>query len=147
MAPHDEATLSTHERERLLHRLHGYLVWVGAEIPDVVEIDGRTIPLHELIWKLFNKSEVTDREIAGIESLIRFLEKREACDEHRLARANLTEEDAYALYNEASGLLRAIMDLKEIEQGRHPDRDLRRREVRKKIRDAHALLKFVDELG
>jgi hypothetical protein len=39
------------------------------------------------------------------------------------------------------------MDLKEIEQGRNPDKDLRRRDVRKKIRDAHALLKFVDELG
>ena len=147
MAPHAEETLSTHERERLLHRLHGYLVWVGAEIPDVVEIDGRNIPLHELIWKLFNKNELTDREIVGIESLIRFLEKREACDESRLARANLTEEEAYTLYNEASGLLRAIMDLKEIEQGRNPDKDLRRREVRKKIRDAHSLLKFVDELG
>ncbi len=147
MAPHDEAPLSTHERERLLHRLHGYLVWVGAEIPDVVEIDGRNIPLHELIWKLFNKRELTDREIAGIESLVRFLEKREACDERRLARANLTEDEANDLYNEASGLLRAIMDLKEIEQGRNPDKDLHRRAVRKKIRDAHALLQFVDELG
>jgi len=140
-------TLSARERDSLLHRLHRYLVWVGAEIPDVCEIDGTGIPLRELIWRLISKQQLTEEETAGIESLIHVLEKKEANDEVAIAEANISKEEAKNLYNEASGLLRAIMDLKEIEHGTHPDKDIRRKEMRKKIRDAHSLLKFVDEIG
>ena len=139
-------TLSTSERENLLHRLHGYLAWVGAEIPNVFEIDGTEIPLHELVWRLISKEELTEDEIARIESLVRILEKKEACDEIALADENITKEEAEGLYKEAAGLLRAIMNLKEIEHGAHPDIDIRRKVLHKKIRDARGLLKFVDEV-
>ncbi len=141
-------TLSPAERDKLLHRLHGYLVWVGAEIPSVFEIDDMQIPLHELVWRLINKQELTDDEITGIESLICSLEKRESCDETAIAKANITEEEANNLYKEASGLLRAIMDLKDLEHGAYPDDyDLRRKVARKKVRDANSLLKFVENSG
>ncbi len=138
--------LSVNEREKLLHGLHGYLAWVGAEIPDVFEIDGTEIPLHELVWRLINKKELTESETAGIESLIRALEEKEACDETALARETITREEAEDLYKEASGLLRAIMDLKGIENGAHPDKDVRRKILQKKISDARSLLKFVDDV-
>ncbi len=138
--------LSVNEREKLLHGLHGYLAWVGAEIPDVFEIDGTEIPLHELVWRLINKKELTESETAGIESLIRALEEKEACDETALARETITREEAEDLYKEASGLLRAIMDLKGIENGAHPDKDVRRKILQKKISDARGLLKFVDDV-
>jgi len=141
-------TLSADERDKLLHRLHGYLAWVGAEIPSVFEIDGMEIPLHELVWRLINKKELADEEIVGIESLISVLEKKESRDEAAIAEADITEEEANNLYKEASGLLRAIMDLKDLERGAYPDDyDLRRKVAQKKVRDAHSLLKFVDKLG
>ena len=141
-------TLSADERDKLLHRLHGYLAWVGAEIPSVFEIDGMEIPLHELVWRLINKKELADEEIVGIESLISVLEKKESRDEAAIAEADITEEEANNLYKEASGLLRAIMDLKDLERGACPDDyDLRRKAAQKKVRDAHTLLKFVDKLG
>ncbi len=141
-------TLSPVERDRLLHRLHGYLAWVGAEIPPVFEVDDMQIQLHELVWRLINKKELTDDEITGIESLICALEKKELCDEAAIAEADITEEEANNLYNEASGLLRAIMDLKDLERGARPDDyDLRRKVAQKKVRDAHSLLKFVEKLG
>ncbi len=138
--------LSVNEREKLLHGLHGYLAWVGAEIPDVFEIDGTEIPLHELVWRLINKKELTESETAGIESLIRALEEKETCDENALARETITREEAEDLYKEASGLLRAIIDLKGIENGAHPDKDVRRKVLQKKISDARGLLKFVDDV-
>ncbi len=138
--------LSVNEREKLLHGLHGYLAWVGAEIPDVFEIDGTEIPLHELVWRLINKKELTESETAGIESLIRALEEKETCDETALARETITREEAECLYKEASGLLRAIIDLKGIENGAHPDKDVRRKILQKKISDARGLLKFVDDV-
>lgn len=138
--------LSVNEREKLLHGLHGYLAWVGAEIPDVFEIDGTEIPLHELVWRLINKKELTESETAGIESLIRALEEKESCDETALARETITREEAEDLYKEASGLLRAIIDLKGIENGAHPDKDVRRKVLQKKISDARGLLKFVDDV-
>ena len=143
-----DKTLSPEERDKLLHRLHGYLVWVGAEIPPVFEIEGMEIPLHELVWRIINKKELTDDEIAGIESLICGLEKRESCDEAAIAKADITEEEANNLYNEASGLLRAIMDLKDLERGARPDDyDLRRKLAQKKVRDANSLLKFMEKSG
>lgn len=141
-------TLSPAERDKLLHRLHGYLVWVGAEIPSVFEINGTEIQLHELVWRLINKQELTDDEITGIETLIRSLEKKESCDETAIAQANITEEEANNLYKEASGLLRAIMNLKDLEHGAYPDEyDLRRKIAQKKVRDANSLLKFVENSG
>ena len=139
-------TLSPVERDKLLHRLHGYLAWVGAEIPSVFEIDGMQIQLHELVWRLINKKELTDDEIAGIESLICALEKKESCDEAAIAKADITEEEANNLYKEASGLLRAIMNLKDLERGARPDDyDLRRKVAQKKVRDANSLIKFVEK--
>ena len=138
--------LSVNEREKLLHGLHGYLTWVGAEIPDVFEIDGTEIPLHEVVWQLINKKELTEPETVGIESLIRALEAKETCDETALAKETITREEAECLYTEASGLLRAIMDLKRIENGAHPDADVRRKILQKKISDAQGLLKFVDDV-
>ena len=138
--------LSAIKREKLLHGLHGYMAWVGAEIPDVFEIDGTKIPLHELIWRLINKKELTESETVGIESLIRALEKKEALDEIALADENITKEEAEAIYKEAAGILRAIMDLKRIENGAHPDADVNRKILQKKISDAQGLLKFVDEV-
>ena len=132
----------------MLHRLHGYLVWVGAEIPPVFEIDDMQIPLHDLVWRLINKQELTDDEITGIELLICTLENKESCDEDAIAKADITEEEANNLYNEASGLLRAIMDLKDLERGARPDDyDLRRKVAQKKVRDANSLLKFVEKSG
>ncbi len=138
--------LSVSEREKLLHELHGYMAWVGAEIPDVFEIDGTEIPLHEVVWRLVNKKELTEAETIGIESLIRTLEEKEACDETDLAKEAVTREEAEDLYKEASGLLRAIMNLKGIENGAHPDADVRRKILQKKIGDARGLLKFVDDV-
>jgi len=138
--------LSVSEREKLLHGLHGYLAWVGAEIPDVFEIDGIEIPLHEVVWRLVNKKELAESETAGIESLIRALEEKEVYDETALTKETITREEAEDLYNEASGLLRAIMDLKGIENGAHPDKDVRRKVLQKKISDARGLLKFVDDV-
>ncbi len=138
--------LPVSEREKLLRRLHGYLAWVGAEIPDVFEIDGTKIPLHELIWRLINKKELTESETVGIESLIRALEKKEAYDEIALADENITKEEAEDLYKEATGILRAIMDLKGIENGAHPDAEVNRKILQKKINDARSLINFVDEV-
>ena len=138
--------LSVSEREKLLHGLHGYLAWVGAEIPDVFEIDGTEIPLHEVVWRLINKKELTEAETAGIESLICAIGDKEACDENALAKETITREEAECLYKEAAGLLRAIMDLKGIENGVHPDKDVRRKILQKKISDAQGLLKFVDDV-
>ena len=129
-----------------MHGLHGYMAWVGAEIPDVFEIDGIEIPLHEVVWRLINKKELTESETTGIESLIRALEKKEACDETALAKETITREEAEDLYKEAAGLLRAIMDLKRIENGAHPDTDVRRKILQKKISDARGLLNFVDDV-
>jgi hypothetical protein len=138
--------LSVSEREKLLHELHGYLAWVGAEIPDVFEIDGTEIPLHEVVWRLVNKKELAEAETAGIESLIHAIEEKEVCDETALAKEAITREEAEDLYKEASGLLRAIMDLKGIGDGAHHDKDIRRKILQKKISDAQGLLKFVDEV-
>ena len=43
--------LTKEDPERLLSKLHRLMVFIGCEIPFEVELEGETVPLHELIWR------------------------------------------------------------------------------------------------
>ena len=66
---------------------------------------------------LIQKEKLTDAEKSRIDKCIEIISAKEKEDEKELEEKPLTEEDAQALYHETAGLLRAITDLKEIEDG------------------------------
>jgi len=105
------------ERKQLLAELHTRLFWVGEKIPYVVEIKGKSCKLHDRIWDLINREYISEEEKQEIEKCIALLKDKERIDELELETKEMTLEEAKKLSDETAGLLRAIMDLREIEEG------------------------------
>ena len=105
------------ERKQLLAALHTRLFWVGEKIPYFVEMDGKKCKLHDRVWELINKDTLSEDDKQEIEKCIVLLKDKERIDELELETKEMTLEEAKKLSDETAGLLRAIMDLREIEEG------------------------------
>jgi len=138
--------ISEKDREHLLFGLQRYLVWVGEPIPDEITIDGKTIQLHELIWKLINKDSLTEPEREWTHNLIHLLENKEEIDEERLEKSDLTNKQAKHLFDEAAGLLRAIMDLKDLEDGKIKHHEFDKVSTADKVKDARQWVKYMKKI-
>ena len=138
--------ISPEEREHLLAGLHRFLVWVGEKIPEEVEVNGKSIKLHELIWRCIHKKELSEQERMRLLELVHILETKEKHDEEALHKANLTREEAKRLYDESASLIRAIMDLRECEAGKIKLKESRD-EIRRKVEDARRWVGFLKNIG
>lgn len=140
-----EDYISERERRQLLAALHTRLFWVGEEVPYHIEIDGRKCNLHEIVWKLLNKKEITDEDRKHIDSYISFLKEKEKEDELELKTEKLTRKEAKQLFNELAGLMRTIMDLKEIEEGIAKEKEKEFHEIfsRERVAEARRWLEFL----
>ncbi|AGB49152.1 hypothetical protein Metho_0910 [Methanomethylovorans hollandica DSM 15978] len=105
------------ERKKLLAELRTRLFWVGEKIPYFVEINGKKCKPHDRVWDLINKETLSDDENKQIEKCIAVLKEKESVDELELETKEMTREEAKTLSDETAGLLRAIMDLREIKEG------------------------------
>lgn len=113
--------ITERERSQLLAELRARLFWVGEKIPSFVEVNGKKCKLHDLVWALINKETISDDEKNQIERYIAVLKEKERADELALQTKEMTHEEAKKLFDETAGLLRAIMDLREIEDGTSKD--------------------------
>lgn len=149
----DEDTQSKHnqyitdeERQHLISELHRLLVWVGEPLPDIVNVDGKTIEVHKTVWWCINEKEFSEEEKNNFREIARLLEKKEKDCEERLQTANLTHEEADKLYHEIASIIRAIIDIKECEMGnvnmKEPNED-----VRQRIDDAKRWMNFLKTVG
>jgi hypothetical protein len=144
-----EICITDEERRQLLSSLHSRLFWVGQYIPHNVEIEGNNYPLHNYVWELIQKETLTEAEKASIDKCIEIISAKEKEDEKELEDKSLTHEEAKALYHETAGLLRAIMDLREIEDGTLRENTKRFQEqfVNRRIKDAKLWLEFIKKIS
>jgi hypothetical protein len=162
--------LTHEEREKLLANLHRVLVWVGVKEPDELKIDQAalneemekfhqskedlppefhldlgTVDLHHIIWRLINEPEITNEERLQIIELIYLLEKKEKQEEDSLKEGKLTHEQAKQLFIETAGVIRSLMDLKDLQKSKMPSikaDDL----IRRKVNETKKWNKFLDKL-
>lgn len=137
--------ITDEERKQLLSALHCRLFWVGQHIPDYVEFEGNKYPLHNYVWELIQIESLTPGEKSRIDKCIDIISAKEEEDEKELEEKPLTEEEAKSLYHETAGLLRAIMDLKEIESGTLKE-DTKRFQDKfneQRVKDARLWLEFI----
>lgn len=141
----DSEYITDDERKQLLSALHCRLFWVGQHIPDYVEFEGKTYPLHNYVWELIQKDKLTEEEKSKIDKCIQIISAKERKDEKDLEEKRLTPEDADTLYHETAGLLRAIMDLQEIEDGTLKENTKRFQEqfTNRRVKDAKLWLEFL----
>jgi hypothetical protein len=137
------------ERKQLLSALHSRLFWVGQHIPDHVEFEGEAYSLHSYVWELIQKENLTASEKSQIDKCIDIISEKEREDEKELEEKPLTEEQAKSLYHETAGLLRAIMDLKEIESGalKESSKHFQEQFVNQRVKDARIWLEFIKNVS
>jgi hypothetical protein len=164
------AYLNDEERKHLLSDLHMALTWLGVKIPDNIKVDREvlnkemeehglteedqppevhlkngTMDLRALIWNLINKLELTEKERTEIEELIHILGAKEGYDETLLRENKLTHGEAKQIYDEASGVIRAILDLKDILKNRSKH-DMKEEMIRKKVDETRKWQSFMKQV-
>jgi hypothetical protein len=114
----DEEYLGYEERNKLLWSLRSDFAWAGKKVPESVEIDGQECRLRDLVRELGEKESLDPDEVSEVKALIPKLKARAKADEELLETEELTKAEAEALYEEATGLLRAAMELKDRLEGK-----------------------------
>lgn len=144
-----EKYVTDEERKQLLSALHCRLFWVGQHIPDYVVFEGKRYPLHNYVWELIHKENLTPDEKSRIDKCIDIISAKEKNDEKELKEKPLTEEEARSLYHETAGLLRAITDLKEIESGDLKESTKRFQEKfnEQRVKNARLWLEFIKNVS
>ncbi|OPY25266.1 MAG: hypothetical protein A4E28_03251 [Methanocella sp. PtaU1.Bin125] len=137
--------ITPEERQRLELRLHRLLVWVGIMTPFEFDLEGRKVPLHEIVWDLLGKDCLTEEEKEYVRKLIRKLSAHERADEEILHNSQLTRAEAKAIFREAAGLLRAIMSLKSL-VGEKEYCNVRSTASRRRVEDARYWLNFLKQI-
>lgn len=142
--------LTDEERLRLEKKLKLVLEWVGVWIPDEIVLDGKIVPLHQVVWELVKKQHLSRDDESLLLSLEEKLSKRFRFDVEKIHKLDMTETQALSDFCEAAGLLRAIITLKAIEL--HEEKTVGEDEMRLRLRDAKKerakrWLDFLHQLG
>lgn len=137
--------ITPEERRKLELRLHRLLVWVGVMTPFEFEIAGQKVPLHEIVWDLLSRECLTEEEKTYVRKLIWKLTAHEKADEEILHNNALTQDEAKKIFQEAAGLLRAIMSLKSL-VGAKEYCNYRSTASRRRIEDAKYWLGFLKQI-
>ncbi|MCC4767961.1 hypothetical protein FXW07_15505 [Methanosarcina sp. DH1] len=114
----DEEYIGYEERNKLLWSLRSDFAWAGKKIPESVEIDGLEYRLRDMIRELSEKESLDTDKAAEIRALIPKLNEKSKVDEELIETEELTKAEAEALYEEATGLMRASMELKDKLEGK-----------------------------
>lgn len=116
--------ISIQERNKLLWSLRSDFAWAGKKIPESIEIDGEEYKLGEMVRELEEKGSADPNEVARINALIPKLKAKVKDNEQLLETEELTTIEAEALYKEATGLLRAAMELKDRIEGKGDEKSI-----------------------
>jgi len=132
--------LTSDERQRILARLHATLSWVGVSIPEECEIDGQRIKLKRLVDRYVFDDHIDEVERAEVARLLDQLERKADFLGDELAYEELTREEAEALLLRTIGLLRAIDELRHLED--EDEWENKHREVMEEVDDARRWREF-----
>ncbi len=118
----DAHTLTQRERDELIFKLNRLFTFVGTEIPEEVELDHERVPLHQVMWQLINhKEKLTPEEFVAVEKLYDSIERKIRQIESTIKTGAIDGSDAIALFEEAQGLIRAAVELRDVEEGKQLD--------------------------
>ncbi len=111
-----DGILTEDERRRIIKRLHSLLSWVGSIIPEREIIQGQEVDLRKIVAELISKPGLTREDIEKARILARGIAERERYLEEIIIHGDITEGEALKLLEEARGLLRAMEEMKNIQE-------------------------------
>ncbi|HIH77281.1 MAG TPA: hypothetical protein HA343_08245 [Methanomassiliicoccales archaeon] len=135
--------LTSEERKKILSRLHSLLFWVGENVPNTEELDGRNVQLKDVVFRFITEQQPNEDTVRSAHELARSLEHKARSLERDLRLEPIERETAYRVMHEALGLLRAVDELRDIKV---KDRNLKARELMSKVSDEKRWLGFLQEV-
>ena len=139
-----DGILTEEERRRIIRRLHSMLAWVGSIIPEKEVIYGERIELRKIVLELVSKPKLTREDLKKAKILARGIAEREKDIEEEIIHGDITEEEALSLLEEARGLLRALEDLKALQD---KDKAINAKEIiMSRVDDEKRWKKFLDRI-
>ncbi|UCC92759.1 MAG: hypothetical protein JSW25_08860 [Thermoplasmata archaeon] len=142
--PAHRRTLTDEERYRILRRLHATLSWVGVRIPEELDLDGERVELRNLVDRFVFDDYIDDEERKEVLALIDKLEDKAEILEDALEEEDLTLEEAEEILYRAIGVLRAIDELKHLED--EEEWEDQRRVIMEKVDDAKRWRDFTNRV-
>ncbi|MCQ6962887.1 methyl-accepting chemotaxis protein [Methanolobus chelungpuianus] len=146
--PEDDL-ITEQERKQLLAALHTRLFWVGKEIPYNCDIRGKICNLHNIVWELLQKERLDEEDRKLINKCILYIDEKAKEDELELSTGQLTREEADRLFDETAGLMRTLMNLRDIEEGKSKEKERQFHETysRERVAEARRWLNLLRDTG
>ena len=138
-----EDCLRPEERVKILSRIHSLLFWVGENVPEAEELDGRNVPLKDVVFRFITEQQPSEDTVRAAHELASALESKARSLEKDLRLEPMEKETAYRVMHEALGLLRGVDELRNIKL---EDRDVKAREIMSKVSDEKRWLGFLQEI-
>ncbi len=135
--------LTPEERAKILSRFHSLLFWVGENVPDTEELDGRNVPLKDVVFRFITEMQPNEDTVRSAHQLASSLEHKARSLEKDLRLEPMERETAHRVMHEALGLLRAVDELRDV---RLQDRDVKARELMFKVSDEKRWLDFLQKV-
>lgn len=131
--------MDEHERRALLSRVERSSRTIGGSIPDELTVQGRTLPLNEVVFQYKRLETVSEADRERLEDLKRDLRRERLERKRRIEREDLSAEAAERLVESIHGIDRAVNALENLD-GPDVSEDLEQKERE----DARELLALID---
>ena len=135
--------LTPEERAKILSRFHSLLFWVGENVPDTEKLDGREVPLRDMVFRFITEQQPNEDTVRSAHELARTLESKARSLEKDLRNSSLERERAYRIMHEALGLLRAVDELRDLKL---VDREVKAKALVAKVSDERRWLGFLQSI-
>jgi hypothetical protein len=135
--------LTPEERVKILSRIHSLLFWVGENVPDTEELDGREVPLRDVVFRFITEPQPNEDTVRRAHDLAQALESKAKALERDLRLEKMERETAHRVMHEALGLLRAVDELRDLKL---EDRDVKARALVTKVSDEKRWLDFLQNV-
>ncbi len=107
-----DGILTLEERKKILTRLESAFSWLGATIPEEIEINGKKIKLLKEIQNLIMNKVLTTSESERVKKLISVLENHEKFLKSIVSNDSISEKKAIEISDKICGILRAVHNLR-----------------------------------
>lgn len=132
--------LTAEERKRILSRFHSLLFWVGEFVPELEEVEGREMPLRDVVFRFITERYPDEGTVRDARELASVLGRKAQELERDLEVQKMERPTAQRVMHEALGLLRAVDELRSI---RPEDQEVRAKALMATVNDEKRWLEFV----
>ncbi|MCG7841143.1 MAG: DUF5788 family protein [Methanomassiliicoccales archaeon] len=136
--------LTPAERGKILSHFHSLLFWVGEFVPELEELEGKEVPLRDVVFQFITEQSPSEATIKGAHELAALLDRKAKALEEDLATKNMGKLRAYEVMHEALGLLRAVDELRDVKA---EERHVKAKALMAKVSDERRWLDFVKKIN